>query len=133
MMPLAPIDVARLRRPAYRAPVSVRNLLSLLVLLGLVLAPAGMAAPAAAMAMADHQKMSHHDDATLAGHPCADKGMPADGKAHDCCVMTCLGLTVLVGELFLQPGHAGMRQPIPRMRDPRGLTPEAEPPPPRFS
>ena len=113
--------------------MNLRPLLSLLVLVGLVLAPAGLAAPAAAMARHQAMAMSHHDGAALADHPCADKRKPADQKAHGCCLMTCLGITVLDGELALRTILAGMRQPIPRMRDPHGLTPEAEPPPPRLS
>ena len=135
MKKLVSIGVARLLRAAYRAPVTVRDFLSLLVMLGLVLAPAGMAAPASAMAMAGHgtMAMSHDQAVAPADHPCADKQKPAGGEAHDCCVMTCLGISVLEGAFALQPMPAGMRQPIPRMRDPHGLTPEADPPPPRLS
>lgn len=113
--------------------MSFGRILSLLVVLGLVVAPAGMAAGGPAMsghgaAMA----MSH--DSMLPVHPCTDKQRPADKKAPDaCCVMMCIAIPAAGGALAVQSILPRERQPLPRLNGPPGLHPEADPPPPRFS
>jgi hypothetical protein len=109
----------------------------LFVLLGLILAPAGM--PGGAAMASDHHgaaaiTTSHHDMSAAAVHSCTEKQRPADKKApDDCCLMTCVAMAVLDGgvaaPLRLPPG----RQPIPLAADGSGLDPEAATPPPRSS
>ena len=117
------------RSGPYLRLVIVRRLLALLVLAGLVLAPLGMPGGSSAVAMSDHT-MSAADGAD----PCAGHQDPNDGQApDDCCVMACAAIAATGEELSFNAVGSGHHGPRPLARDPRGLAPEAEPPPPRRS
>jgi hypothetical protein len=114
--------------------VSFRRILSLLVLLALVLSPAPMLAGSPAKAMDQHEAMVMSDDpGTAPAHPCAGEQVPANKAAHDCCVMSCVAIPAVGGELALHLPPTSLRLALPEFWDPHGLAPEAEPPPPRFS
>jgi len=125
---------------AYPARVSFRRILSLLLLAALVLAPAGMMGGSAAMAMDGHAGAGMSHDTATAANPChADQSQPGD-QAPDtkqvpgsCCVMMCVAIPAVGGELAVHMLPRKMSQPLPLASDPHGLAPEAEPPPPRFS
>ena len=126
---------------AYVALVS-RVILSFLLFIGLVLAPMALPDKSQAMAMAgaDGTAVSHHETGIKAVHPCSDGQVPVDRQAPskdeapaNCCVMTCVAIPALGASLADQALPAQIRLRLPRQSDPRGLAPEADPPPPRFS
>jgi hypothetical protein len=109
--------------------VSLRRLLPLVILLALVFAPFGRIAAAEAMAVSHHQPMA------TAGR-CADMPMPADDtadkRAVDC--MIACAVIAQLGSPALAATSTVAVPPAPVVHATfRGLHPEAEPPPPRFS
>lgn len=134
-------SVATRARGAYLAPVSLRRILSLLLLVSLALAPLSMIGGSAAMATGGQAMtgMSHEQDAT-GTPPCHGNQQQSDDDATDtkqlpgnCCVMMCVAIPAVGGQLAEQLLQAQIRQPLPPARGPHGLEPEAEPPPPRLS
>ena len=127
---------------AYLAPVSLRRILSLLLLVGLVLAPLGMFGGSPAMAMSGHAMSAQsHDAQSVGAAPChSKKRQQGDGKAPDskqvpgnCCVMMCSAIPAMSGQLAEHLAPQQILQPLPPASRPHGLKPEADPPPPRFS
>ena len=135
------VRVATGHGSAYRAPVSFRRILSMLLLVGLVLAPLGMMGGSPAMAMSGHSMGAMSDEqAKIVTPPCHDKQSKNDEQAPDtgqlsgnCCVMMCVAIQALGGQLAAPALPPQVRQALPLARDPHGVAPEADPPPPRFS
>ena len=127
---------------AYLAPVSLRHILSLLLLVGLVLAPLGMfgGSPAMAMSVAEISAQGHSSHAAAVA-PChSKKSVEGNGQAPDskqlpgnCCVMMCSAIQAVSGQLAEHLEPQQILQPLPPSSRPHGLKPEADPPPPRFS
>lgn len=117
------------RAGSYLRLVIVRRLLALFVLAGLVLAPLGMPVGSPAMAMSNHS-MSATDEA----HPCPGEQKPGDKQApDDCCVAACAAIAPSPADLAFKASASGHSGPRPLARNPHGLAPEAELPPPRRS
>ncbi|HEY5721681.1 MAG TPA: hypothetical protein VIT45_05115 [Allosphingosinicella sp.] len=121
--------------------MSFRRLFSLVIAAALILAPATMMGGSPAMAM-DGQDMAAMGDRHTASppSPCHDDKSQADDQAPDskrvpgsCCVMTCVAIPAVGGELAVHLPPQRMNQPVPPASRPHGLEPEADPPPPRFS
>jgi hypothetical protein len=126
---------------AYRRRVSIRRLVSLLLVLALVLGPAAMLGGSPAMAMGGNAAAAggHHEMAKAAT-PCHEAGSQEDEQGPDsrqvpdsCCVMMCAAIPAVGGELPLQLLPPTARRRLPRALGPHGLEPEADPPPPRSS
>lgn len=131
-LPRIPVATGQWR--AYRAGVSFRRIFSLLVLFALVLAPAAMLGGAPAMAMDHHQATATSDDgSSTSSHPCSDQQAPSKKASHNCCVMGCVAIPAVGGELAVLTLPTSLRLALPKFWDPHGLAPEADPPPPRFS
>ena len=121
--------------------MSFRRILSLLLLVGLVLAPLSMMSGAPAMAM-DGKAMAgmNHEQLGTATPPCHGKQSKPGDEAPDgkqapmnCCVMMCVAIPAVGGQLAAHMVPLEIRQPLPPVSGPHGLEPEADPPPPRFS
>lgn len=119
--------------------MSLRRIFSLLLLVSLVLAPLSMVGGSSAMAMGGPAMaaMSHADTA-LATPPCHDstgddEAPDTDQLSGNCCVMMCVAIPPIGGQLAAHVLPAQIRQFLPPARGPHGLEPEADPPPPRFS
>lgn len=134
-------DASVATRPseAYLAPVSFRRILSLLLLVGLVLAPLSMMGAAPAMAM-DGKAMAGMSHEAASTPPCHGKRPQRGDHAPDtkqlpgnCCVMMCVAIPAVGGQLAAHMMPPQIRQALPPARGPHGLEPEADPPPPRFS
>lgn len=125
----------------YLALVSFRRILSLLLLVGLVLAPMSMMSGAPAMAM-DGKAIAgmSHERLTTDTPPCHGKQSQSDDNSPDtkqaptnCCVMMCAAIPAAGGQPTAHVLPLQVRQALPPARAPHGLEPEADPPPPRFS
>ena len=132
-------QVASLPGRAYLAPVSLGRILSLLLLVGLVLAPLGMI-QAPAMAMAGHAMTAPGHDSEAAVAPCHSKRQKGDDQSSDsrqmpgnCCALMCTAIAAVGGQLAEHLPPRQILQPLPPASRPHGLDPEADPPPPRFS
>lgn len=133
--------VARVGASAYPRRVIVTRLLSLLALIALVIGPISMlgADPAGAMSDRAGAAATEESAAVETAHPCHqdrssdDRQVPSDKAGGNCCVMSCVALPALEDGLAVQPPQVSIPVPMSRMRDPHGLRPEAEPPPPRYS
>ena len=107
------------------------RILSLLVLVGLALAPLGMGSPAMAAGGNVMAGMSH-EAAPAAGHPCAGKQKPAGKQMPDnCCALACSFIPAAAAALAAHSAPPSLVLPDALVRSPGGLEPEAEPPPPR--
>lgn len=109
-----------------------RRLLPLLVLVALMVAPFGRAAMAEAMTLpaASAAAFSHCDEPAT-HHTPATPDDPDPAKMD--CLSACAVIAPAAGPAIAQPsaGPATIETLIPD--NPPGLTPEAEPPPPRLS
>ena len=119
--------------------VSLRRIFSLLLLVSFVLAPLSMVGGSSAMAMAGHAMagMSHPETAQ-ATPPChkskgGDEAPDIDQPTVNCCVMMCVAIPPIGGQLAAHVLPDQIRQSLPLAPGPHGLEPEADPPPPRFS
>ena len=129
------------RKPeAYLALVSFRRILSLLLLVGLVLAPLSMIGGHPAMAMGGKAMVGMGHEQTASTPPCHGKQPQRGDHAPDtkqlpgnCCVMMCVAIPAVGGQLAAHMVPLEIRQALPPASAPRGLEPEADPPPPRFS
>ena len=121
--------------------MSFRRILSLLLLVGLVLAPLSMIGGSSAMAMGGKAMTGmSHEQIAADTPPCHDKKSQRDDNAPDtkqppgnCCVMMCVAIPSVGGQLAAHLLPPQIRQPLPPASGPHGLEPEADPPPPRFS
>lgn len=103
----------------------VKRVLSILVVLAVLLMPAGMSGGAAAMAAAP--------ESTAAMGHCADMPEPDDNKAPEsCCIVACSALLDGESALAAPPAPAPAYETEIRVVR-HGLPAEAATPPPRFS
>jgi hypothetical protein len=114
----------------------LKQLLRLLTLFALLVAPLGMLggnAAAAAPPSADAGASSGHCAEMAGSHDPSDEQEPAQSVECMDCMIVCSGMLSVAAQLT-EP-LAAARLTVAALRSPlvRGLTPQAEPRPPRFS
>lgn len=122
---------------AYLARMSIARLLRLLAILAMLFAPLGMMGGHAAMAMpaqATQAAMDHGAMMDPGGH-CADR----EKQSHDRkgasidCMIACSAMPTAELRVEDRPSMPAIVEPAAPANGLRGLHPESDPPPPRFS
>ncbi|HEV2745988.1 MAG TPA: hypothetical protein VGW34_01655 [Allosphingosinicella sp.] len=105
-----------------------RAAIAFCIALALLLVPAGMTGGGTAMAA------GHDMAAAAAMEHCADEQMPPQDEAPDtCCVVTCVAIAAIGGEMGLIGVVPTAKPWSPLAVRPDGLDPAADTPPPRVS
>ena len=127
--------VASLAAAVYSPAMVATRLLSFLTLFALLLAPFGMASAHAAKTMPAQAHSGHHVRAIAPSNHC--RGMDQSSKQRPASSIDCtIACSTLAGAAIEVTAH-----PVPAAPEPsflaaaplHGLSPESEPPPPRFA